>query len=190
MTTIHAYTSSQSLVDGPNKRFTRGRAAAQNLVPTTTGAARVTAKVFTQLAGKFDGLAIRSPVAVGSIADVTFLTSRRTTVEEVNAVFREESRTGRYEGILGASEDPLVSSDIIRDPRASVVDLSLTMVIDGDLVKILSWYDNEWGYASQMVREAKAMLSRKAGGDGAGAGAGEAGKAQRRRDRTAGVEVA
>ncbi len=157
MTTLHAYTSSQSLIDGPHKHFRRGRAAATNLVPTTTGAAEATTRALPQYVGLFDGIAIRAPVAVGSIADVTFVTSRKTTVEEVNHILAEESETERYAGVLGVSRDPLVSSDIVGDPRASVVDLELTKVIDGDLVKVMSWYDNEWGYANQMVREAAAI---------------------------------
>ena len=154
MTTVHAYTSSQSIVDGPNKRFRRGRAAAANLVPATTGAALATTRALPQYAGLFDGIAIRAPIPVGSIADITFVTSRTTTVDEVNRIFTEEAATDRYAGVLGVSRDPLVSSDIVADPRASIVDLDLTRVVDGDLVKIMSWYDNEWGYANQMVREA------------------------------------
>jgi len=160
MTTVHAYTSSQSLVDGPNKRFRRGRAAGANLVPAATGAARATTRALPQYAGQFDGIAIRAPIPVGSIADLTFLTSRATSVEEVNLVLAEEAQTARYTGVLGVTRDPFVSSDIIGDARASVVDLELTRVIDGDLVKVLSWYDNEWGYANQMLREALALTSR------------------------------
>jgi glyceraldehyde 3-phosphate dehydrogenase len=154
MTTVHAYTSSQSIIDGPNKRFRRGRAAAANLVPTTTGAAQATTHALPEYAGRFDGIAIRAPIPVGSIADITFVTSRTTSVDEVNGILAEEAQTERYFGVLGVSRDPLVSSDIIGDPRASVVDLELTKVVDGDLVKVMSWYDNEWGYANQMVREA------------------------------------
>lgn len=157
MTTVHAYTSSQSVVDGPNKRFRRGRAAAANLVPATTGAAEATTRALPEHAGRFDGIAIRAPIPVGSIADITFVTSRRTTVNEVNQILAEEAETERYAGVLGVSRDPLVSSDIIGDPRASVVDLDLTKVVDGDLVKVMSWYDNEWGYANQMVREALSL---------------------------------
>ncbi len=123
-------------------------------MPTTTGAAHATTRALPEYAGRFDGLAIRAPIPVGSIADVTFVTSRKTTVEEVNRIFEEESETKRYAGVLGVSREPLVSSDIVGDPRASIVDLELTKVIDGDLVKVMSWYDNEWGYANQMVREA------------------------------------
>jgi glyceraldehyde 3-phosphate dehydrogenase len=159
MTTVHAYTSSQSIVDGPSKRFRRGRAAAANLVPSSTGAALATTRALPQYAGLFDGIAVRAPIAAGSIADLTFLASRKTGVEEVNQILTEESETERYAGVLGVSRDPLVSSDIVGDPRASVVDLDLTKVIDGDLVKVMSWYDNEWGYANQMVREALSVLA-------------------------------
>jgi glyceraldehyde 3-phosphate dehydrogenase len=157
MTTVHAYTSSQAVVDGPNKRFRRGRAAGANLVPATTGAALATTRALPEHAGRFDGIAIRAPLPVGSIADLTFVASRNTRVEEVNRILVEEAATERYAGVLGVSRDPLVSSDIIGDSRASVVDLELTKVIDGDLVKIMSWYDNEWGYANQMVREAVSL---------------------------------
>jgi glyceraldehyde 3-phosphate dehydrogenase len=157
MTTVHAYTSSQSLVDGAGKHFRRGRAAAANLVPTTTGAALATTRALPQYAGLFDGIAIRAPIPVGSIADITLVTSRRTTVDEVNQILTDESATERYTGIVGVSHDPLVSSDIVGDPRASIVDLELTKVVDGDLVKVMSWYDNEWGYANQLVREAMSV---------------------------------
>lgn len=159
MTTIHAYTSSQSLIDGPNKRVRRGRAAGANLVPTTTGAAQATALALPQYAGLFDGVALRAPIPVGSIADITFVTSRRTTVDEVNQILTEEAATDRYAGVLGVSRDPLVSSDIVADCRASIVDLDLTRVIDGDLVKVMSWYDNEWGYANQLIREAVSVTT-------------------------------
>jgi glyceraldehyde 3-phosphate dehydrogenase len=157
MTTVHAYTSSQSIVDGPSKRFRRGRAAAANLAPTATGAAKATTRALPEYAGRFDGIAIRAPIPVGSIADITFVTSRKTTVDEVNQVLTEEAESDRYAGVLGVSRDPLVSSDIVGDPRASIVDLELTKVVGGDLVKVMSWYDNEWGYANQMVREALSM---------------------------------
>ncbi|MFP4081813.1 MAG: type I glyceraldehyde-3-phosphate dehydrogenase [Candidatus Aminicenantes bacterium] len=158
MTTIHAYTSTQGIVDVPNKKMRRGRAGAANFVPTSTGAAKATTKALPQYQGKFDGVAVRAPILVGSLADIIFLTEKATTVEEVNNIFKEESRTDRYQGILGVTEEPLVSSDIIKDPRASVVDLSMTQVVDGDLVKVMSWYDNEWGYASQMIKEALRIL--------------------------------
>ena len=123
-------------------------------MPATTGAEHSTTRALPAYAGLFDGIAVRAPIPVGSIADITFVTSRKTTVDEVNRILTEEADTQRYAGVLGVSRDPLVSSDIIGDPRASIVDLDLTKVIDGDLVKVMSWYDNEWGYANQMVREA------------------------------------
>jgi len=154
MTTIHAYTATQAIVDRPNKKRRRGRAAAANLIPSSTGGAVATTKALPQYAGKFGGVAVRVPLPIGSLADLVFLTSRRTTVEEVNTIFTEEANSDRYRGVLGVTEEPLVSSDIIRDPRASIVDLDLTQVVDGNLVKVMSWYDNEWGYTSQMIREA------------------------------------
>jgi glyceraldehyde 3-phosphate dehydrogenase len=160
MTTIHAYTSTQAIVDGPNKKFRRGRAAAANFVPTTTGAAIATTKALPQYAGKFDGVAIRAPIPVGSISDIIFVTERKTSTEEVNQVFKEEAESERYAGILGVTEDPLVSSDIVGDPRAAIIDLGMTRVVDGDLVKVMSWYDNEWGYTNQMIREALRIVKR------------------------------
>jgi glyceraldehyde 3-phosphate dehydrogenase len=157
MTTVHAYTSSQSLVDAPSRDFRRGRAAGANLVPAATGAALATTRALPEYAGRFDGVAIRAPTPVGSIADLTFVVARNTDVDEVNGILAEEAATQRYAGVLGVSRDPLVSADIIGDPRASVVDLGLTRVVDGDLVKVMSWYDNEWGYANQMLREALAL---------------------------------
>lgn len=154
MTTVHAYTATQAIIDRPNKKRRRGRAAAANLIPSSTGAAVATTKALPQYAGKFDGLAVRVPLAIGSLADLVFLTSRRTTVDEVNAIFTEEAGSDRYRDVLGVTDEPLVSSDIIQDPRASIVDLELTQVVDGNLVKVMSWYDNEWGYTSQMIREA------------------------------------
>lgn len=160
MTTVHAYTSTQALVDMPGgvKDMRRGRGGADNIVPSSTGAAIATTKALPAIEGVFDGLALRVPVAVGSIADVVFLAARDTSVDEVNDIFREEAATARYEGILGVSEDPIVSADIIGDARASIVDLELTQVVDGDLVKVLTWYDNEWGYTNQMVREALTLV--------------------------------
>lgn len=158
MTTIHAYTASQAVVDGPKSKWRRGRAAAANFVPTSTGAAKATTRVLPEYEGKFDGVAVRGPVPVGSLADLVFLTERSTNEEEVNSIFREEAASDRYRGILGVSEDQIVSSDIIEDSRASVVDLTMTQVVDGDLVKVMSWYDNEWGYTSQMIREAVRLV--------------------------------
>jgi glyceraldehyde 3-phosphate dehydrogenase len=158
MTTVHAYTASQQLVDGPSKSFRRGRAGAANLVPTSTGAARATTRAVPGLAGRFDGIAVRAPIPVGSVADIVFVASRATTAEEVNDAYRQEAANERYQGILGVSEDPLVSADIIGDSRAAVVDLELTRVVDGTLVKVMAWYDNEWGFTHQMVREAHSIL--------------------------------
>lgn len=162
MTTAHAYTISQELVDAPAKKWSRGRAAAANIVPTTTGAAKATALVVPALEGIFDGVALRVPVAAGSISDIVCVTERSTSVEEVNQIFRDEAAGDRYRDVLGVSEDPLVSSDVIADPRASLVDLNMTQVIGGDLVKVMSWYDNEYGYAVQMVRLATAMVAQPA----------------------------
>jgi glyceraldehyde 3-phosphate dehydrogenase len=155
MTTIHAYTASQGIVDGPSKRFERGRAGAANFVPTSTGAAVATARALPQYEDLFDGIAVRGPVAVGSLADIVLVVQRKTSVEEINQIFIEEAASDRYHDVVGVTEDPIVSSDIIQDPRASIIDLGMTRVVDGDLVKILSWYDNEWGFTNQMVREAQ-----------------------------------
>ncbi|MFP4122337.1 MAG: type I glyceraldehyde-3-phosphate dehydrogenase, partial [Coleofasciculus sp.] len=158
MTTIHAYTSTQAIVDGPSKKFRRGRTAAANLVPTTTGAAVATTQVLPQYQNKFDGVAVRAPIPVGSISDIIFVTDKSTSVDEINSIFKEEAGSERYQDILAVSEDPIVSSDIVQDPHASIVDLTMTQVVDGDLVKVMSWYDNEWGYASQMIKEAVRMI--------------------------------
>jgi glyceraldehyde 3-phosphate dehydrogenase len=158
MTTIHAYTASQSIVDAPAKKTRRGRAGAANFVPTSTGAAIATTRTLPQYKGKFDGVAVRGPVPVGSIADIIFVTERATTVEEVRRIFIEEAATDRYKGVLGVTEDPIVSSDIIGNSHASLVDLEMTQVVDGDLVKVMSWYDNEWGFTMQMIREAQRII--------------------------------
>ena len=157
MTTVHAYTASQGIVDKPSKSFERGRAGAANFVPTSTGAAKATAKALPQLDNLFDGIAVRGPVPVGSLADIVIVAERKTSVEEINQIFMEEAASERYRDILGVTEDPIVSSDIIKDPRASIIDLGMTRVVDGDLVKILSWYDNEWGFTNQMVRQAQQL---------------------------------
>jgi glyceraldehyde 3-phosphate dehydrogenase len=154
MTTVHAYTASQSITDSSNKRFERGRAGAANFVPTSTGAAIATTKALPQYKDLFDGIAVRGPVPVGSLADIVLVTKRKTTVEEINQIFVEEAGSKRYQDIVGLTYDPIVSSDIIQDSHASIIDLGMTRVVDGDLVKILSWYDNEWGFTNQMVREA------------------------------------
>ncbi len=153
LSTIHGYTATQSLVDSPGgKDFRRGRAAAVNIVPSTTGAAEATIKVIKELAGKFDGMAMRVPVVCGSIIDLTFLTEKKTSVEEVNKIFKEAAKSREWEGILKTTEEPLVSTDILGEPYGSIVDLSLTKVVDGDLVKVFSWYDNEWGYCAMLIK--------------------------------------
>ncbi len=153
LSTTHAYTASQSIVDGPSKRDMReGRAAAMNIVPTTTGAAIAVTEAYPQLAGKFDGIAMRVPVAAGSIADVTFIAKRPTTKEEVNELLRAAAVQPRWEGIFKTTDDELVSSDIVGEPYASIADLSMTRVVDGTLVKVLAWYDNEMGYTESLVR--------------------------------------
>lgn len=162
MTTVHAYTSSQKLVDGPARKWRRGRAAGANIIPTSTGAAEATGRVVPAVAGRFDGIALRVPVPVGSIADIVALVSRETSVEEVNDLFRTEASSERYRGVLGVSEEPIVSADVIADPRASVVDATLTTVTGGDLVKVMAWYDNEWGYAQQMIRQALLLVGESA----------------------------
>ncbi len=153
MNTIHAYTSTQALVDTFSDRQRRGRAAALSFIPSTTGAAKATSKVLPQLDGKFDGLSVRGPVPVGSITDITMLLETNTTAEKVNSVLREESQSDRYKEVMGFSDEQLVSADIVMDTRGSIVDGTSTQLVDGDMLKILSWYDNEWGYTSQMIRE-------------------------------------
>ena len=137
MTTVHAYTASQAIVDTTHGRPRRGRAGGANLVPTSTGAAAATARALPEYRGRFDGVAVRAPVPVGSLADIVSLVARATTVDEVNGVFVEEAESDRYRGILGVTTDPIVSSDIIKDPRASIIDLGLTQVVYGDLVKVM-----------------------------------------------------
>jgi glyceraldehyde 3-phosphate dehydrogenase len=160
LTTVHAYTATQALVDSPGgaKDLRRGRAAAQNFVPSSTGAASATAKALPAMEGRFDGVAVRGPVVVGSLSDVVFVLNRDTTPEEVNDVLRREATTDRYQGVLGVAEEPLVSADIVKDPRASIVQLDLTRVVGGNLVKVMSWYDNEWGFTSQMIQVAVLQL--------------------------------
>jgi len=154
MTTVHAYTANQGIVDGPSKRnFRMGRAGGVNMVPTSTGAAIATTKAMPQYSGKFDGVAIRVPIPVGSISDMTFVTERPVTTEEINNIFKEEALTERYSKVITTTTEPLVSSDIVKSPFASTVDLSMTRVVDGDLLKVMAWYDNEWGFTNQMIRQ-------------------------------------
>lgn len=154
MTTIHSYTQDQNLQDGPHKDLRRARAAAQNIVPTSTGAAKATTEVIPELKGLFDGLAIRVPTPVVSLSDFTFLLKKKTTIEDVNHVLTQAAAQARYRGILEVTDEPLVSTDLIGHPASAIVDLSLTQVIDGDFVKVVAWYDNEYGYSSRLVEMA------------------------------------
>ncbi len=151
MTTIHAYTDTQNLLDNSHKDLRRARSAAINMVPTSTGAAIATTKIIPQLENRFDGSAVRVPVAVGSLSDMVFLTERDTSVEEVNQTFIEASQSEQWQGILGVTEEPLVSSDIVGRDESSIVDLGSTNVVAGNLVKVFSWYDNEWGYCQRLL---------------------------------------
>lgn len=151
MTTVHSYTASQVLQDAPAKDLREGRNAAENIVPTTTGAATAVALALPQFKGKFDGVSIRVPTPVVSISDITALLGRDTSVEEINDVFRKAAKEPFYQGILGVSEEPLVSSDYIGNSHSGTVDLLLTKVVDGNLAKIMVWYDNEWGYSNRLV---------------------------------------
>jgi len=157
MTTVHGYTASQSLVDSTVKGddFLRGRAAAMNIVPSHTGAAKATAKALPHLNDRFDAVAVRVPVIVGSLVDLTVLVEKKTSADAVNALFREAQDSDRWKGILEVSDTPLVSSDIVGNTSASVVDTTYTRVVDGDFIKILAWYDNEWGYTHTLLEHAK-----------------------------------
>ena len=154
LNTVHAYTATQNLVDSPVKGtdFRRGRAGAQNITPSTTGAAIAITRIVPELKGKFDGVAFRVPSITGSAANITFLASRKTTVEEVNQIFRDAAKTSRWKDTLMVSEEQLVSSDIIGNPYGAIIDSQFTKVIDGDLVNVLAWYDNEYGYVSTLVK--------------------------------------
>jgi len=151
LTTVHSYTQSQMLQDAPAKDLREGRNAAENIVPTTTGAAIAVTLTLPQLKDKFDGLSIRVPTPVVSLSDVTALLKRNTSVEELNEVFKKAAKEPFYQGILGVSEDPLVSSDYIGNSHSGTVDLLLTKVVAGNLVKVMVWYDNEWGYSNRLV---------------------------------------
>ena len=158
MTTIHAYTADQRLQDAPHKDLRRARAAAINLVPTSTGAAKAVGLVLPELNGKLHGFSVRAPVPTGSVVDLTFEAARATSVEEVNGAFKAAADSGDLAGILRYTEDPLVSTDIVKDPYSSIVDGGLTAVIDGTLVKVVSWYDNEWGYSNRIVDVVQKVL--------------------------------
>ncbi len=150
MTTIHSYTASQNLVDGPHKDLRRARAAAINIIPTTTGAAIATTKTIPALKNKFDGLAVRVPVPVGSLCDAVYVLNKKTDVVSVNKVFQKMAR-GKMKGIIEASNEKLVSTDIIGNPHSAIIDLENTRIIGGDLLKVIAWYDNEWGYSNRLV---------------------------------------
>lgn len=158
LNTVHGYTASQSIVDGPNKKdFKEGRAAAQNIVPTSTGAAIAVTKAVPELSGKFDGVSMRVPVVAGSIADITFIAKRETSVEEINGILKAAAAEERWQGIFTVTEDPIVSSDIIGSLYGSIADLGLTRVVDGNLVKVCAWYDNEMGYTATLVKHVLAI---------------------------------
>jgi glyceraldehyde 3-phosphate dehydrogenase len=159
MTTVHAYTADQNLLDGPHKDMRRARAAAVNLVPTSTGAAKAIGLVIPALAGRLQGIAVRVPTPTGSLVDLTIEAERETTAEEVNAAFRERAAAGPLAGILDYSEDPIVSADIVQSPYSSIFDAPLTGVVGGTQVKVVSWYDNEWGYATRLVELAERVLA-------------------------------
>lgn len=150
MTTVHAYTADQNLVDGPHKDLRRARGAAANIVPTTTGAAIAVTETIPSLKGKFDGMAVRVPVPVGSLCDVTYILNKNTTIEAVNEAITKASK-GKLKGILEASNEELVSTDIVGNPHSSIVDLKSTLLAGGNLLKIVAWYDNEWGYSNRLV---------------------------------------
>jgi len=154
LNTVHAYTATQSIVDSPVKGddLRRGRAGAQNIIPSTTGAAIAITRVLKDLENKFDGIALRVPTITGSIADITFVSKKKTSIEEINEIFMDAAKDPRWQGILKIADGEIVSSDIIGEPYGAIVDLKFTKVVDGDLVKILSWYDNEWGYCAMLLK--------------------------------------
>ena len=154
LNTVHGYTATQGIVDGPTRGsdFRKGRAAGVNIIPSTTGAAIAIVRAIPEMEGKFDGIALRVPVIVGSIADITFISKRKTSVEEINDILKKASESPLWKNILAVIDDPVVSSDIVGREYGAIVDLNFTRVVDGNLVKVLSWYDNEWGYVSTLVR--------------------------------------
>ncbi len=158
MTTIHAYTADQRLQDMPHKDLRRARAAAINLIPASTGAAKAIGLVIPELNGKLHGFAVRAPVPTGSVVDLTVETQRETTVEEVNAALKAAADEGPLKGLLEYTEDPIVSSDIVKNPASSIVDSQLTAVMEGTMVKVVSWYDNEWGYSNRVADLVQRLL--------------------------------
>lgn len=167
LSTIHAYTATQRLQDAPHKDLREGRAAAQNIIPTSTGAAIAVTEALPSLQGKFDGMAFRVPVITGSVSDFTVLLKRSVTVDQVNAAFKRAAKEPRWKGVVEVTDEPLVSSDIIGNPASSIINTDLTMVVDGNFVKVVAWYDNEWGYATRLAEmavlfaQADAARSRK-----------------------------
>lgn len=161
MTTIHSYTADQNLVDGPHTDLRRARAAAENIVPTTTGAAIATTKTIPVLKNKFDGMAVRVPTPVGSLIDVCYVTNKKVDAKIVNQVFKKASRSAVLKNYIEASDEPLVSSDIVGNPHSAIVDLASTKVVDGDLLKVIAWYDNEWGYSNRLVDLALYMKKKR-----------------------------
>lgn len=161
LNTVHAYTATQSLVDSPVKGsdLRRGRAAAQNITPSSTGAAIAVTKAYKDLTGKFDGISLRVPVVAGSIVDITFVAKRETTAEEVNQILEAAAKEERWQGIFAATKEPLVSSDIVGNPHASIADLAMTRVVEKNLVKVMGWYDNETGYVNTLLRHVKAAAT-------------------------------
>ncbi len=151
LTTVHSYTASQALQDGPAKDMREARAAAENIVPTTTGAAIAVAKTLPQLMGKFDGLSVRVPSPVVSLSDVTMVLKKSTTIEEINSMFKKAVKEPYYQGVLDVTDEPLVSKDFVGNSHSGTIDLLLTNVVDGDLAKVVVWYDNEWGYSNRLV---------------------------------------
>ena len=151
MTTIHSYTGSQKILDAPAKDLREARSAAENIVPTTTGAAKATGLTVPSLKGKFNGISVRVPTPVVSLSDITAVVKRETTKEELASIFKKAAREPYYEGILGVTEEELVSSDFIGDPHSCIVDLPLLDVVDGNMIKVVAWYDNEWGYSNRLV---------------------------------------
>jgi glyceraldehyde 3-phosphate dehydrogenase len=160
MTTIHAYTADQNLQDGPHGDLRRARAAALNIVPSSTGAAKAIGLVLPELKGKLDGFALRIPVPTGSITDLTLVSKVPVTIEEIKAAYKAAAASGPLKGILKYNEDPIVSSDIVTDPHSSIFDADLTKVIGGTTVKISSWYDNEWGYSNRLVELTELVASK------------------------------
>jgi glyceraldehyde 3-phosphate dehydrogenase len=158
MTTIHAYTADQRLQDMPHKDLRRARAAAINLIPASTGAAKAIGAVIPELNGKLHGFAVRAPVPTGSVVDLTVEANRETTIEEVNAALKAAAESGPMKGLLAYTEDPIVSTDIVKNRASSIVDSELTAVMDGTMVKVVSWYDNEWGYSNRIVELVQKLL--------------------------------